>query len=41
VVKKLKMNDVLGYCNDSNPFDDPNLTKKYVNSFSLSTKIKQ
>jgi hypothetical protein len=39
VVKELKTNAVLGYCNDYNPFSDPNLTEKYVNSFSLSTKL--
>jgi hypothetical protein len=39
VVKELKMNAVLGYRNDSNPFSDPNLIEKYVNSFSLFMKL--
>jgi hypothetical protein len=29
VAKKLKSNSVSGYCNDSNPFGDPNLTERY------------
>ncbi|KAG8098607.1 hypothetical protein GUJ93_ZPchr0013g34622 [Zizania palustris] len=30
VAKKMKANAVSGYCNDSNPFGDPNLTEKFV-----------
>jgi len=39
VAKKLKANAVSGYSNDSNPFGDPNLTEKYVNSFPSHMKL--
>lgn len=39
MAKKLKANAVSGYSNDSNPFGDPNLTEKYVNSFPSRTKL--
>lgn len=41
MAKKLKANSVSGYSNDSNPFGDPNLTEKYVNSFLHSYEIVQ
>lgn len=37
MAKKLKANAVSGYSNDSNPFGDPNLTEKYLNSFPSHT----